>query len=161
MSHAGCLVREPAASLHCGHLPVLAFVEENRGQDRSTRASPAKVCKQSFGDLFGHCLWLLQEAEEWAFTMGIVVETSECCNPWQDIISQLRMNNNLLFFAKKSSSPHLPYILFVRYNFSSHPKQPPVVSYPPRSQSICYCIWSCERKMQYYAACKKVKKQDH
>lgn len=57
------------------------LLRENWGQNRSTRASPVKSCRQSFLDLFGHCFWLSQDTADGAFTMGIVVETSEYCNP--------------------------------------------------------------------------------
>lgn len=82
---------------------------------RAGGISPEKGCKQPFLGLFSHCFWCSQEVTGWAFTMGIVVETSEGCNPWHGIISQLQMNIHppFFFFPKKPLSSGLPYTLFV------------------------------------------------
>lgn len=73
-----------------------------------------RVANSLFGFFFSHCSWHSQEVTAWAFTMGIVVETSEGCNPWHDTISQLQMNiHPSIFFPNKPLSWSLPYMLFV------------------------------------------------
>lgn len=116
---------------------------------RTGVAQPRVQTACSFSDVFSHSLWLSQQVAGWPFATGIAAGTSGCCNAWHyfTIFS--------FSFAKKSSSSGLPYTLVVRHNFFSHPNQPPVVSYPPRSQSICCCTWSCERKMRYHCIQKR------
>lgn len=129
---------------------------------RAGGISPAKGCKRPFLGLFSHCFWCSQEVTGWAFTMGIVVETSEGCNPWHGIISQLQMNiHPLFFFSKEALVLRSPIYVICKHNFSSHPKQPLGVSLPPRSLSILRCTRSRGRKMRYYSAHNKVQKQDH
>lgn len=81
---------------------------------RAGGISPPKGCKQPFLVFFCHCFWHSQEVPAWAFTMGIVVETSEGRNPRRDIISQLQTNiHHFSFFSKKPLSSSLPDMLFV------------------------------------------------
>lgn len=150
MSHGRCLLGEqtepPYSMVTC--LCWLLW-RENWCRSHSTRQSPAKGCKQPV--LFQACSATLCDFHSRLQAGPLLRELSLAPLDvvMRDIISQS------YFFAKKSSSSGLPYALFVRHNFFSHPNQPPVVSYPPRSQSIRCCIWSCERKMRYHTAYKK------
>lgn len=77
------------------------------------------------------------------------------------IFSQLKMNITLLFFAKKSSSSGVPYMLFVRHNFFSHPN--PLqwfLTLPEVNQSVTV-YGAAKGRCDTTLHAKKVKKQDH